>query len=410
MAVAVRCGAGAGAGAGGGAGTLVVLDDQGRVIDSIHGLGLPEVASNVARMTGEDPFLLGIDIPVVVGSKPVRLRPVDSQIKKRFGFKLPPGGRAALAAEPSGVGGEALLAGLGAAGHPSLPFPDRDRRRPGMLETYPTLILKMLVWIDSQLGEVPDPADQRTLFQSYATPVYRLARMGARTSWGDQASALDQAMRLIETIHGFDQLPAREALIRARDSVDVERAAALFDASLIAGMARRYVDDPESCLFLGDTESGYIVLPANPFIRSLASDTQPTHGRLFPTASLRRRLGAGVTIRAADLIDIPGRPHRLEARFDAPPRYEFDNVDEMMWWKHARHRGGPRLPIEGLTQMVVALDGSRDDVTLHLVRSRHRTLSFRFDPPAAWRHRVAMRDGKTYAFEILQATYETRPD
>ena len=46
---------------------------------------------------------------------------------------------------------------------------------------------------------------------------------------------------------------------------------------------------------------------------------------------------------------------------------------------------------------------------LRLVRSRHRTLSFRFEPPASWRARVPTRDGKTYAFRVVRAVYETLP-
>jgi hypothetical protein len=46
---------------------------------------------------------------------------------------------------------------------------------------------------------------------------------------------------------------------------------------------------------------------------------------------------------------------------------------------------------------------------LRLVRSRHRTLSFRFDPPDSWRSRLATRDGKTYPFRVLRANYDILP-
>jgi hypothetical protein len=104
---------------------------------------------------------------------------------------------------------------------------------------------------------------------------------------------------------------------------------------------------------------------------------------------------------------MPGRPQRLEATFDEPPRYEFDNVDEMLWWKHTRHVSGPVLPTEGLHDLAVALDAGSDDAGLKLTRSRHRTLSFRFEPPAVWRSRLPTRDGRTYAFRVQRAVYDT---
>jgi hypothetical protein len=107
---------------------------------------------------------------------------------------------------------------------------------------------------------------------------------------------------------------------------------------------------------------------------------------------------------------MPGRPQRAEARFRNLPHYEFDNVDEMLWWKHCRHLAGPSLPTEGLSELVVALgeeSNGRPAPQLRLMRSRHRTLSFRFEPPATWRKYVPTRDGRTYAFKVVRATFET---
>jgi hypothetical protein len=132
---------------------------------------------------------------------------------------------------------------------------------------------------------------------------------------------------------------------------------------------------------------------------------------LFPQASLRERLGRTARVRSMDLLDVPGRPHRLEATFSETPSYEFDNLDEMMWWKHCRHLTGPALPTEGLSELSVALNAEEGATSpvLRLVRSRHRTLSFRFEPPGQWRHRVPTRDGGTYPFTVLRAVYETLP-
>jgi hypothetical protein len=81
----------------------------------------------------------------------------------------------------------------------------------------------------------------------------------------------------------------------------------------------------------------------------------------------------------------------------------------MMWWKHCRHLAGPDVPLDGLDELVVRLDGAAAGDTapgLRLVRSRHKTLSFRFEPAQAWRQHVAPRDGKTYPFRVLRAVFE----
>ena len=111
-----------------------------------------------------------------------------------------------------------------------------------------------------------------------------------------------------------------------------------------------------------------------------------------------------------DLLNVPGRPSRLEATFSDSPLYEFDNIDEMLWWKHCRHVTGPHLPTEGLCEMAVQLNSDNADAKpLRLVRSRHRTLSFRFEPPGIWRTHLPTRDGKTYPFQVVRAVYDTLP-
>jgi len=153
-------------------------------------------------------------------------------------------------------------------------------------------------------------------------------------------------------------------------------------------------------------------LPADGFIRKLGlREGPPSRGQLFPRASLRDRLGSVADIRPLELLAVPGRPQRLEAVFRELPFYEFDNVDEMLWWKHCRHLSGPPLPVEGLQELKVQL-GSEEDSDrppLRLVRSRHRTLSFRFDPPDTWRLRLPTRDGKTYPMRVLRARYDVLP-
>ena len=384
---------------------LVLLDGDGAVERSEWVSSLPEVAATVARLVGDDAFLLGVDIPVVVPARAAKTRGVESLVRRRFGYRLPPGGRTAET-RGQGVAGEALLAGLGAAGLPCLPYPDRDRRQNGLAETHPELILKSLLWESSPVVASHDQLDREELFRAYAPPPYRRAKLPAKAGWAHQAVSLELVLRALGPVDGLDQRAVETELTRAASDRDVEQVAALLDATLIAYTAQRYLDHPEASLFLGERDAGYVILPADGFIRRVAAgDAGPAAGALFPHGSLRERLGPGAKLRAADLLQVPGRPQRVEATFKSAPRYEFDNVDEMLWWKHCRHLDGPHLPTQGLHAMVVRVSSAE----LRLVRSRHRTLSFRFDPPAGWRKRVPTRDGKTYPFEVLRAVYETSP-
>jgi len=394
--------------------TLVLLDDGGKVVRHQQLQTLPAVAAAVGSLAADEPFVLGVNIPVVVPAKPARARPVENTVRRRFGCRLPPGGRASLGAEPLGVAGEALMAGLATLGLPCLPYPDRDQRRSGLAEAHAGVTIKALLWESSLMAAARDAEGREALFRSYAVPPYRAANMPARSGWGDHAMALELLLRALDPVEGYDLLPARDALARSMTRDAVEQAAALLDAALIAGTALRYLQSPERCLFLGDHESGYVIMPADSLVRRLgASEIRPSAGGLFPQESLRERLGADAALRSVDLLDVPGRPQRIEAAFHNSPVYEFDNVDEMMWWKHCRHLSGPRLPTEGLSEMSVTLDpepaGAETPPALQLVRSRHRVLSFRFDPPGGWRARVPTRDGRTYRFRVGRAIFQTLP-
>jgi hypothetical protein len=236
---------------------------------------------------------------------------------------------------------------------------------------------------------------------------------GARATWAERFVALDAALRALSNADGFDFRATYGELQLAGSDHGVAAAASLFDATLLAGAARRYLDAPERCAFVGQRETGYVVLPADAFVRRVAlreSAPSSEHAALFPRKSLESRLAPHAVVRPLALLDMPGHAPQVEAVFESPPRYEFDNLDEMLWWKHCRHLSGPELPTDGLKEIVVRLDGASDDggVNLRLVRSRHTTLSFRFEPPSAWRLRVSPRDGKTYAVRVLRAVFESR--
>ncbi len=394
--------------------TVALLDDAGITTTIQHVASLPAVATAVAQLAGGEPFLLGVNVPMVLPSKSTRIRPVEGLVRRRFGFRMPPGGRAASSGGLPPVIGETLLAGLAAAGQPCLPYPDRDRRRPCVAETHPALILKALLWESSPLASAGDQATREQLFRAYGTPAYGPGQPRTRSGWAGRAASMDVILRALGRVEGFDLEPAREALVRAAAQQGLDRAAGILDALLIAGTARRYLESPETSLFLGDREHGYVILPADGFVRRLAqSGTAVAGDRLFPRASLRERLGAHAQLRSVGLLPVPGRPQRTEASFKDSPHYEFDNLDEMLWWKHCRHLAGPPLPTEGLHELLVVLgpdspDGGQQS-PLKLLRSRHQTLSFRFDPPSAWRERMATRDGKIYPFRVLRAVYETLP-
>jgi predicted RNase H-like nuclease len=387
--------------------TVVLLDEDGRASQVEHASSLPGVAACVGRLAGGEPFLLGVNVPVVVPAKPARSRPVENLLRRRMGFRLPPGGRGKSPGDARSAPGETLIAGLAAAGQPCLPYPDRDRRQPGLAETHPALTLRALLWESSPLASAPEQAGRDRLFRAYAPPTYHASQSRARTPWTERAAAMDLVLRALGSVEGYDLEPAAAALARAASERDLNRAAGILDAALCAGTARRYLERPEACVFLGDREQGYVIFPAEGPVRRIAlGGAAAAKGRLFPERSLRERLGRRARLRPVDLLSVPGKPSRTEASFQEPPGYEFDNVDEMLWWKHCRHVSGVALPTEGLCELVVSL-GEGDAGPLKLSRSRHATLSFRFEPPTVWRARVPTRDGRTYPFRVLRAVYET---
>jgi predicted RNase H-like nuclease len=384
--------------------TLVSLDAGGTVEEVRRPSSLPELVASVAAITGDEPFLLGIDVPVAGVSKSSRPRAVDSLVRRRLGLRLSPGARAGRPA----FHGETLLAALASAGHPCLTYPDRNRRTSGLAEIHPALVLKSLLWDGSPLRRTGPQERREEAFLAYAPPAFRRGTGRSRAGWAERLASLDVALRAVGDPPGYDLATVRDAVEQVAGDDDLARAVSLLDAILIAGTGRRYLDSPEECLFVGERETGYTILPADSFVRrTVLQDARPSAVRLFPKASLADRLRDVADIRPLDLLPVRGRAQRHEAVFREPPLLEFDNLDEMMWWKHCRHLAGPPLPTEGLVELVVALE-TDGDKPLRLVRSRHRTLSFRFDPPAAWRARLATRDGKTYPFRVLRATYETK--
>jgi predicted RNase H-like nuclease len=392
---------------GSGTGTIVALDADGAVATVARLGDLPALAREVSTLTAGEPFLLAVDVPVAVGAKPGKPRRVDGWLRRRLGVRIP-------AARPDGapyLSGSDLLTAFAMAGHPCLPFPDRDRRQSGLAEIHPELVAKALIWESSTAASAHELPGREAVLRALPVPEYRSART-ARAAWADRYAALDATLRAVSGSDGFDVRPALDALQRAGSDQALAHAAALFDATLLAGTARRYLEAPERCAFVGLRDAGYVVLPADPFVRRVAL-REPSHATghapLFPQKSLESRLAPHAVVRPSALLDMPGQAQQVEAVFEAHPRYEFDNLDEMMWWKHCRHLAGPELPTDGLHELVVRLESPPHDesaMSLRLVRSRHKTLSFRFEPPSAWRLRVPPRDGKTYPFRVMRAVFD----
>jgi predicted RNase H-like nuclease len=393
-----------------GGSTLALLDAVDQVVAVRHPSTLTELATTVAELADQEPFLLAVNVALVAPRRGAKSRPVDNLVRRRFGFRLAPAARGTPAAPDATSTGDALLAALAAAGAPSLPYPDRDRRKSGLAEIHAGLVLKVLLWEGSPAARAPNHPFRQELFRAYGAPSYR--PVADRGTWMENWARIDVLLRALRGVPGYDLGPAGEALAGANSDADVARAGSILDASLLAGTARRYLEAPGSCVFLGDATRGYTILPADSFIRRIGlREGQPTRGQLFPRASLGERLSGSAEIRPLELLAVPGRPQRLEAVFRDTPVYEFDNLDEMLWWKHCRHLSGPLLPTEGLQEMNVRLEPDEPEgrPALRLVRSRHRTLSFRFDPPDSWRSRLATRDGKTYPFRVLRANYDILP-
>jgi hypothetical protein len=336
---------------------------------------------------------------------PGKSRRVDGWVRRRLGVRLP----MAKAGGPNYPEGAAMITALATAGVPCLPYPDRDRRQSGLAEIHPELVLKALLWERSAAATARELPDREAILRAIPVPEYRNARP-ARATWAERFAALDAALQAVSGCEGFDFRTSQDALRQGASNEAVAAAASMLDATLLAGAARRYIEEPERCAFVGLRETGYVVLPADAFVRRVAlkeAAAAAGHAALFPRASLEARLAPHATLRPSALLEMPGQTQHVEAVFDAQPGYEFDNLDEMLWWKHCRHLAGPELPTDGLNEIVVRLEAGDDaGIGLRLVRSRHKTLSFRFEPPAAWRRRVPPRDGKTYRFQVVRASYD----
>ena len=389
-----------------GGGTIVALDADGLVATVTRVGDLSGLAREISRLSADEPFLLAVDVPVAAGGPAGKARRIDGWLRRRLGVRIPtarPGGTSYLT-------GSELINALAMGGHPCLPYPDRDRRHSGLAEIHPELVVKALVW-ESSTAAARELPEREAILRALSIPGYRNLR-APRNTFVEQYVSLDAALRVLSGAAGFDFRPAIAELERARTAEAVRMAAALLDATLLAGAARRYLEEPERCAFVGQRETGYVVLPADAFVRRIAlreTTRVASSPSLFPRESLESRLAPHAVLRPLALLDLPGQTQRIEAVFEPRPLYEFDNLDEMMWWKHCRHLSGPELPSDGLHELVVRLATPDDDdstLSLILVRSRHKTLSFRFEPQIAWRARVSPRDGKTYPFRVLRAVYE----
>jgi hypothetical protein len=386
--------------------TLVHLDPSGSVQAVHHPSSLGGLIAEMSELAEDDPFLLGVNIPVAIPTKASRTRPFESLIRKKFGIRIQPGGRNAPKSGEGAVTGEKLLAGLAGAGLACLTYPDKNRTTSALAEIHPGPTLKSLLWIGSELGKNLSQAEKESLCRSYQSPAYHPGLGRRKREWTEFLPALDLLLRTLSKQPGYDFRPTAKLLTAIGGEKDFIRAVSIFDACLIAGTARRHMESPEACAFCGERENGYTILPSDDFLRRMLIDP-PAAGKkkLFPQATLKESLRGVADIRSLDLLEVKGKPKNIQAIFHELPCYEFENVDEMLWWKRCRHVDGPTLPVEGLTELSVQVEGDTRR-PLVLQRSRHTALSFRFHPPAAWRSLMQPRDNKVYQFQILRASYE----
>src|SRR5262245_24046660 len=102
-----------------------MLDDAGRVAVVRHPRTSMDLATAVAELADQEPFLLAVNVALVAPRRGAKSRPVDNLVRRRFGFRLAHAARGTTAAAPDATpSGDALLASLAAAGAPSLPYPD----------------------------------------------------------------------------------------------------------------------------------------------------------------------------------------------------------------------------------------------------------------------------------------------
>ncbi len=62
------------AGGGGAPNTLALLDDHGRVTVVRHPTSLPDLAATVADLAEHEPFLLGVNLPLVTPARKWQFR------------------------------------------------------------------------------------------------------------------------------------------------------------------------------------------------------------------------------------------------------------------------------------------------------------------------------------------------
>ena len=156
---------------GSGTGTIVVLDADGAVATVERVGDLSALAREVSTLTAGEPFLLAVDVPVAVGAKPGKPRRVDGWLRRRLGVRIP-------ASRPDGApypSGSDLLTAFAMAGHPCLPYPDRDRRQSGLAEIHPELVAKALIWESSTAASAHELPGREAVC-ALSVPEYRSAR------------------------------------------------------------------------------------------------------------------------------------------------------------------------------------------------------------------------------------------
>ena len=220
---------------------------------------------------------------------------------------------------------------------------------------------KSLLWERSTAASARDLPDREAVLRALSLPEYRERRARRGRAWPSGTPRSTRRCTRCPRADGFDFRPGVGRARSARDRIEaVAAAASLFDATLLAGTARRYLEEPERCAFVGLRETGYVVLPADAFVRRVAlrePARAPGHAALFPRASLESRLAPHATVRPSALLDMPGQAQRVEAVFERNRGTSSTTSTRCCGGSTAGISPDPSFPPTGSHEIVVRLDG-----------------------------------------------------
>jgi hypothetical protein len=286
---------------------------------------------------------LAVDVPVAVGGKSGKPRRVDGWLRRRLGVRI------TVSRGPS-AGSDLLTAWRWRAPVPSVP---RSRSPAVRSRRDPSGALRQgLMWESRR----PRP---RTIFKTVSRSLRALPVPEYRTlvRSRDVGRPLRRARRDAPAVLGSDGYDFRR---RSTSSTRATRTGRALAASLVRrdarGGPRGAISRARALRVRRLARRGYVVLPADPFVRRVAL-REPAraagHTPLFPQRSLESRLAPHAVIRPLARSTCRDKPNRWRPFSRRSRATSSTTSTRMMWWKHGRHLAGPELPTDGLHEIVV---------------------------------------------------------